>query len=43
MQTERNLMKEEIEALKRNIRNTRLGEVETEIKLYLDECARLRH
>ena len=34
---------EEIEALKRNIRSTRHQEIETEIKVYLDECSRLRH
>lgn len=34
---------EEIEALKRNIRSTRMNENEVEIKLYIEECARLRH
>mmetsp|Transcript_4509 Transcript_4509/g.5591 ORF Transcript_4509/g.5591 Transcript_4509/m.5591 type:complete len:224 (+) Transcript_4509:359-1030(+) len=33
---------EEIEALKRNIRSTRQQEIEVEIKLYIEECARLR-
>ena len=33
---------EEIEALKKNIRSTQLQEVEVEIKVYIDECARLR-
>ena len=33
---------EEIEALKKNIRSTQLQEVEVEIKIYIDECARLR-
>ncbi len=33
---------DEIEALKRNIRSTRLQEIEVEVKLYMDECARLR-
>ena len=30
-------------ALKRNIRSTRLTEIEVEVKLYMEECARLRH
>jgi len=34
---------EEIEALKRNIRSSRLQEVEVEVKIYMEECARLRH
>lgn len=29
--------------MKRNIRSTRLTEIEVEVKLYMDECARLRH
>ena len=33
---------EEIEALKKNIRSTQLQEIEVEIKIYIDECARLR-
>lgn len=33
---------EEIEALKKNIRSTQLKEIETEIKVYMDECVRLR-
>lgn len=33
---------EEIEALRRNIRSTRQQEIEVEIKLYIEECARLR-
>jgi len=33
---------DEIEALKRNIRTTRQGELEVEIKLYGEECIRLR-
>ena len=32
----------EIEALKKNIRCTRLTEIEVEIKMYMEECARLR-
>jgi hypothetical protein len=34
---------EEIERHKRNIKNTKLAEVETEMKVYMEECARLRH
>lgn len=34
---------EEIEALRRNIRGTRQQEMEVEVKLYIEECARLRH
>ena len=34
---------EEIEALKRNIKSTRLSEIEVEVKFYMEECARLRH
>ena len=34
---------DEVEALKRNIRSTRLSECEIEVKLYAEECARLRH
>ena len=34
---------EEIEALKRNIKSTRLSEIEVEVKFYIEECARLRH
>jgi len=33
---------EEIEALRRNIRGTRLQEIEVEVKCYIEECARLR-
>ena len=33
---------EEIEALKKNIRSTQLQEIEVEIKIYIDECVRLR-
>ena len=34
---------EEIEAFKWNIRSTRLQEIEVEVKMYMEECARLRH
>ena len=33
---------EEIEALRKNIRSTRQQEIEVEVKLYIEECARLR-
>ena len=33
----------EIDSLKRNIRSSRLSELEVENKCYMDECARLRH
>ena len=34
---------EEIEALKRNIKSTKISELESECKMYMDECTRLRH
>jgi len=34
--------KDEVELLKRNLKNTRTHESEVEIKLYMDECLRLR-
>ncbi len=34
---------EEVESLKRNIKNTKLAELEVEMKMYMDECTRLRH
>jgi hypothetical protein len=38
------LMKaDEIEALKRNIKSTKIAEIEVEMKMYMDECTRLRH
>ena len=43
LQTENGKRLDEIEALKRNIRNTRQQEIEVEVKLYMEECARLRH
>ena len=32
----------EVEALKRHIKSTKFAEIEVEMKLYMDECARLR-
>jgi hypothetical protein len=40
---EKLLLQSEIEGLKRNIRSSKLSELEVENKLYLDECSRLRH
>ena len=43
MQIEHQNRLNEVEALKRNIRSTRQQEIEVEVKLYMEECARLRH
>lgn len=32
----------EVEGLKRHIKSTKVAEIEVEMKLYIDECARLR-
>jgi len=32
----------DVEALKRHIKSTKIAEIEVEMKLYMDECARLR-
>jgi hypothetical protein len=42
LQSEVGLRKDEIEGLKRNIRATRQGELEIEVKMYGEECVRLR-
>ena len=34
---------EEIELLKKNIKSTKITELEVEMKMYMDECTRLRH
>lgn len=34
--------REEVELLKRNLKNTKTHETEIEIKMYMDECLRLR-
>jgi hypothetical protein len=34
---------DEIEALRKNIKSTKLAEFEVEMKMYMDECTRLRH
>jgi len=41
--TEKLALAAEIDALKRNIRSSKLQELEVENKMYVDECARLRH
>lgn len=42
VQAELQAKTDEVELLKRNIRNTRTNEQEVEIKAYADECQRLR-
>ena len=32
----------EVETLKRHIKSTKISEIEVEMKLYMDECIRLR-
>jgi len=34
---------DEVEALRRNIKSTKIAEIELEMKMYIDECTRLRH
>lgn len=34
---------EELELIRKNIKNTKMMEIEIEIKNYQDECTRLRH
>ena len=43
MQTEITSKQDEVDALKRNIKNTKIAEIEVEMKMYMDECTRLRH
>ena len=43
LQNENQLKKDEIEGLKRNIKSTKISEIEVEMKMYMDECTRLRH
>ena len=43
MQVEVASKTEEVEALKRNIKSTKITEIEVEMKMYMDECTRLRH
>ena len=43
LQNEKQASDDEVASLKRNIRSTRLTEIEVEVKVYMEECARLRH
>ena len=43
LQAEINDRGNEAEALKRNIKSTKIAEIEVEMKMYIDECTRLRH
>lgn len=43
MQTSVIVKQDEIENLKRNIKSTKISEIEVEMKMYMDECTRLRH
>ncbi len=42
LQTQVQVKSEEAEALRRNIKSTKITEIEVEMKLYMDECTRLR-
>lgn len=42
MQGELTAKTNEVEALKRHIKSTKIAEIEIEMKLYIDECTRLR-
>ncbi len=37
------MRQEEVESLRKNIKNTKIAEIEVEMKMYIDECTRLRH
>jgi len=43
LQMQVSIKHEETEALKRNIKSTKVSEIEVEMKMYMDECTRLRH
>jgi hypothetical protein len=43
MKTEMQKKDEELENLRKNIKNTKVSEIDIEIKTYKDECLRLRH
>ena len=43
MQTQIIVKQDEIEGLRRNIKSTKISEIEIEMKMYMDECTRLRH
>lgn len=42
LQTSNSLKQNEIESLKRHIKSTKIAEIEVEMKLYMDECTRMR-
>ena len=43
LQIDSNRKNEEVEQYKRHIKSTKTAELEIEIKLYMEECARMRH
>jgi len=43
LQSEIAVKDEENDKLKKNIKNTKIAEMEVEMKMYMDECTRLRH
>ena len=43
LQQNANSKQNEVDALKRHIKSTKVAEIEVEMKLYIDECARMRH
>ena len=43
LQTELQTKTDEAEGLRRNIKSTKMAEIEVEMKMYIDECTRLRH
>lgn len=42
LQNQLNQKNNEAESLKRHIKTTKIAEIEIEMKIYIDECARLR-
>lgn len=43
MQSQLLFKNDEIESLRRNIKVTKMQEIEMEMKLYIDECQRMRN
>lgn len=43
LQLQLQLKNDENESLKHNIKSTKITEIEIEMKMYIDECTRLRH
>ena len=43
LKTDNQKKEEELEMIRKNIKNTKAVEIEMEIKSYKDECTRLRH